>query len=869
MKLLVIDGNSILNRAFYGVRLLTTKDGRFTNGIFGFMNIFLHLLEEYEPDNVAIAFDVKAPTFRHKMYDAYKGTRKPAPTELIEQFAPLKELLGYLGYTVVEMPGYEADDILGTLSAACGKEDFCYIATGDRDSLQLVRDNVNVVLATTRMGKSEAVLYNTDKIKEVYGVAPEQLIDIKAIQGDTSDNIPGVAGIGEKGAQDLIGRFGSIEYIYENLDTIDIKAGIRAKLEASRDNAFLSKDLGRICLEAPVSTDLSDYEIKATDSVKATNLLMSLEMSKLLGRLKLSQNEISEQEDAKEIKLYEIEDTEGFLTALKKIGKAYFTVKYNNGGIEYILFKTLEGVALIENSNFLFMSFADAFFTDGNIEKYTDDSKQLYGFCDANGIELKNIALDTSLAAYLLNPNSSDYSVKMLAGSYSLAPLKIEAGDLSEFYLAEKDSVEGAGHIEALSLKLSAEIKENNQEKLLYEIEIPLARVLASMEKEGFLVDKEGIEKYNDVISSRLQEKLKNIYDMAGCEFNVNSPKQLSEVLFDEDKLNLPHGKKTKSGYSTNAEVLEGLRDKHPVINEILEYRGLSKLKSTYCEGLLKVIDNDGRIHSTLNQTETRTGRISSAEPNLQNIPVRTEQGRELRKFFVAKEGFSLVDADYSQIELRVLASLADDENMISAFLSGADIHSITASQVMGIPLENVTPDDRRKAKAVNFGIVYGIGAFSLSNDIGTSVVEADRYIKGYLANYSGVAEFMENAKKSAKEKGYAETFFGRRRYLPELQEKNAIRRGFGERVAMNMPVQGTAADIIKIAMIKVYDRLKAEFPESKLIMQVHDELIIEAPEKDAQRVAVLLKETMENACEMAVSFTVDVQYGKTWYDTK
>ncbi len=869
MKLLVIDGNSILNRAFYGVRLLSTKDGRFTNGIFGFMNIFLHLLEEYKPDSVAVAFDVKAPTFRHKMYDAYKGTRKPAPNELVEQFPTLKELLGYLGYKVVEMPGYEADDILGTLSAACGKDDFCYIATGDRDSLQLVRDNVNVVLATTKMGKSETVLYNTDKIKEVYGVTPEQLIDIKAIQGDSSDNIPGVAGIGEKGAQDLIGRFGSIEYIYENLETIDVKAGIRAKLEASKENAFLSKDLGRICLQAPVSTDLDDYEIKASDSVKATNLLMSLEMSKLLNRLNLSQEEIAEQENSKEVKLYEITDTDELLSLLKKSGKAYFTVKYNNGGIEYILFKTVEGIALIENSNFLFMSFAGCFFSDETIEKYTDDSKQLYGFCDANGIELKNIALDTSLAAYLLNPNSSDYSVKMLAGSYSLAPVRIDAGELSEFYLAEKEFVDGAGHIEALSVKLSAEIKENNQENLLYEIEIPLARVLASMEREGFLVDREGIENYNDIIASKIEEKLKNIYDMAGFEFNVNSPKQLSEVLFDEDKLNLPHGKKTKSGYSTNAEVLESLRDKHPIINEILEYRGLTKLKSTYCEGLLKVIDNDGRIHSTLNQTETRTGRISSAEPNLQNIPVRTEQGRELRKFFVAKDGYALVDADYSQIELRVLASLADDENMINAFLSGADIHSITASQVMGIPLENVTPNDRRKAKAVNFGIVYGIGAFSLSNDIGTSIVEADRYIKGYLANYSGVAAFMEKAKISAKEKGYAETYFGRRRYLPELQEKNAIRRGFGERVAMNMPIQGTAADIIKIAMIEVYDRLKNEFPEAKLIMQVHDELIIEAPENEAERVAVLLKETMENACEMAVPFTVDVKYGKTWYDTK
>ncbi len=869
MKLLVIDGNSILNRAFYGVRLLTTKDGRFTNGIFGFMNIFLHLLEEYKPEAVAVAFDVKAPTFRHKMYDAYKGTRKPAPTELVEQFPTLKELLGYLGYTVVEKPGYEADDILGTLSAACGKDDFCYIATGDRDSLQLVRDNVNVVLATTKMGKSETVLYDNSKIKETYGVTPPQLIDIKAIQGDTSDNIPGVAGIGEKGAQDLIGRFGSLEYIYENLDTIDVKAGIRAKLEASKEDAFLSKDLGRICLEAPVSTDLQDYLVKEPDAQKASGLLMSLEMNKLTERLNLSRDKVPEQKDAKTVKFYEISDCDDFVKTLKSVGKAYFTVKYNKGGIEYILFKTPEGVALSENRDFTFMSFVRDFLGDPGIEKYTDDSKQLYGFCEINGITVENIKLDTSLAAYLLNPNSSDYSVKTLAGVYSLNPVKIETDGLEDFYSAQKDFVDSGSYIEALSVKLYGEIQENSQEKLLNEIELPLAKVLASMEQVGFLVDREGIEKYNEILSSKVEEKLKNIYNMAGCEFNVNSPKQLSEVLFEEDKLNLPHGKKTKSGYSTNAEVLESLRDKHPIINEILEYRGLTKLKSTYCEGLLKVIDNDGRIHSTLNQTETRTGRISSAEPNLQNIPVRTEQGRELRKFFVAKDGCVLVDADYSQIELRVLAALAGDETMINAFLSGADIHSITASQVMGVPLENVSPADRRKAKAVNFGIVYGIGAFSLSNDIGTSVAEADRYIKGYLANYSKVAEFMENAKKSAKEKGYAETYFGRRRYLPELREKNAIRRGFGERVAMNMPIQGTAADIIKIAMIRVYERLKKDFPESKLIMQVHDELIIEAPEKDKEEIAALLKETMEGACKMAVPFTVDVQYGKTWYDTK
>lgn len=869
MKLLVIDGNSILNRAFYGVRLLTTKDGRYTNGVFGFMNIFLHLLEEYKPDGVAVAFDLKAPTFRHKMYDQYKGTRKPAPAELIEQFPVLKELLSCLGYKVVEKEGFEADDILGTLSAACGDGDFCYIATGDRDSLQLVKNNVNVILATTKMGQSTTVLYDEAKINEVYGVEPRQLIDIKAIQGDTSDNIPGVAGIGEKGAGELIRRFGSLEYIYENLETLDIKAGIKAKLEASRDNAFLSKKLGEICLEAPVSTELSGYIPEKADSAKAGKLLMSLEMFKLLNKLNLGDVESPATENAKAIKLIECDDTESLFVELKKTEKAYFKVAYNNGGIDSVLFKTSEGVVVAENNNFSFLSFINAFLEDEKIEKYTDNTKELYAFCLVSGIEPENIMLDTELAAYLLNPNSSDYSVKSLAGAYGVNNVKIDAGELEPFYSSHKELVEAAAVMEALCVKLMAAVKENNQEKLLKEIEMPLAEVLASMELEGFSVDREGIENYNDVISQKVSEKLSAIYNLCGCEFNVNSPKQLGEVLFSEDKLNLPHGKKTKTGYSTNADVLEELRDKHPVIDEILEYRALTKLKSTYCEGLLKVIDIDGRIHSTLNQTETRTGRISSAEPNLQNIPVRTEQGRELRRFFNAKEGCLLVDADYSQIELRVLAAMANDENMINAFISGDDIHSITASQIMNIPLSEVSSSDRRKAKAVNFGIVYGIGAFSLSKDIGVSVTQADRYIKSYLANYSGVAAFMENAKVSAKDKGYAETIFGRRRYLPELQEKNAIRRGFGERVAMNMPIQGTAADIIKIAMIKVYESLKNEFPDAKLILQVHDELIIEAPEKDAEKVAELLKNTMEGACDLSVPLTVEVACGKTWYDTK
>lgn len=872
MKLLVVDGNSILNRAFYGIRLLSTKDGRYTNGIYGFMNIFLSLLERTNADCAAVAFDLKAPTFRHKMYDGYKAGRKPAPKELIEQFEPLKEILSSLGYTVVEKEGYEADDILGTLSRQVKTGDFCYIATGDRDSLQLVKDNVHVLLTSTKMGQPVTVEYDTEKILEEYKVKdPLQLIDIKAIQGDTSDNIPGVAGIGQKGASELISKFGSVEYIYDNIQELDIKPAMKIKLEADRDNAFLSKKLGRICLDAPIDTDISSYSIKAPDEKKAISLLSSLEMFKIIKRLDFRSGNagaVQNSEPQETIKLYEANPDE-LLSELRRDGRAYFTAKTADSGIVYLLFKTNGGVALLRNGDFSFFSFVSEFFADEKIEKYTSNLKELYAFCDTNGTELNGVKLDTELAGYILNPNSSDYSVSALCGVFSLNIADIDAAGLEAFYEENRTEVTNAASIASLSNKLISEIKENSQEKLLYEIEIPLSRVLSSMEREGFSVDKEGISAYGETLSKELSKKLLKIYDLGGCEFNVNSPKQLGEVLFSEEHLGLPHGKKTKSGYSTNAEVLESLKEKHPIINEILEYRTLSKLKSTYCDGLLKVVDNDGRIHSTLNQTETRTGRISSAEPNLQNIPVRTELGRELRRFFNAKDGFVLVDADYSQIELRVLAAMSHDETMIKAFNSGDDIHAITASQVFSVPIEEVTPADRRRAKAVNFGIVYGIGAFSLSKDINVSVKEADRYIKSYLANYSGVARFMEKCKSDAKEKGYAETLFGRRRYLPELTASNAVMRAFGERVAMNMPIQGTAADIIKIAMIKVYSRLKREVPEAHLIMQVHDELIIEAPESRKEDVEKLLKAEMENAVKLSVPLTVDVHSGKTWYETK
>ena len=871
MKFLVVDGNSILNRAFYGIRLLSTKDGRFTNGIYGFMNIFLSLIEKYETDRVAVAFDLKAPTFRHKMYDGYKAGRRPAPPELSEQFEPLKELLTALGYTVVQKEGYEADDILGTLSRICKEGDECFLMTGDRDSLQLVKENVTVILPSTKMGQTVTAEYDVKKIKEEYKVDnPLQLIDIKAVQGDTSDNIPGVAGIGPKGAVDLISRFGSVEYIYENIDTLDIKDGVRTKLVSSKDNAFLSKTLGTICLDAPIDTNPDTYRIKEPDKEKATSILTSLEMFKILKRLNFdTATGTTEEKTTTDITAYFENDLGALEKDIIHSGKMYFVCEIKDGGMDYIIFHTNKGVAICKNEDFSFIQFISSLLGNEKIEKYTDDAKALYNFCDINGIELKNLCLDTSLAGYLLNPNSSDYSVVTLSAVYTNKNISLDYSGCEDFYEENSEKVKSGAMIESLSNKLSSAIKENSQEKLLYETEIPLARVLASMEREGFAVDKKGIEEYGDKLGSILTEKLLRIYSLAGCEFNVNSPKQLGEVLFSEDKLNIPHGKKTKSGYSTSADVLEPLRTEYPIIDEILEYRTLAKLKSTYCDGLLKVIDNDGRIHSTLNQTETRTGRISSTEPNLQNIPVRTEVGRELRRFFTARAGYTLVDADYSQIELRVLASMANDETMINAFKSGTDIHAVTASQVFNIPVENVSSADRRKAKAVNFGIVYGIGAHSLSQDIGVSYKEADRYIKGYLANYGGVARFTEKCKADAKEKGYAETAFGRRRYLPELKSSNGMMRSFGERVAMNMPIQGTAADIIKLAMIKVYERLKNEFPEAHLIMQVHDELIIETPEECAAAVSLVLKEEMENAVKMSVPFTVDVHSGKSWYDTK
>ncbi len=856
MKLLVIDGNSILNRAFYGIKLLTTKDGRYTNGIYGFMNIFHRLLGEYEPDRVAIAFDVKAPTFRHEMYPEYKAGRHGMPDELRQQMPVLKELLGVMGYKTVEKAGWEADDILGTLSAKMTGDDRCYIATGDRDSLQLVSENTTVLLASTKMGRTQTVPYDTAKIKEDYGVTPKQMIEIKALQGDSSDNIPGVAGVGPKTAGELIAQYGSVQYIYDHIDGLDIKPKLKEKLVNDKDSAFLSRTLGTISLEAPVDTDMDAYIPAAPDVKEATRILASLEMFSMIEKFGIGSAQAAEAQAEETVKL-EVKHVDG-LAELSFGDTVYFVPEYSDGEVTAIAFDMGDYIAVCENSSFVFASQLGEFLSDEKTEKIVYDIKPLWSWAFKRNIQIKGKLSDIMIAGYILNPSASDYLPRRMAQEYGAA-----APDVSE---------DCGIALQAASLKNAwartiKEIEDNGQSDLLYKMEMPLAKVLSSMEITGFLVDDRSIEEYGAVLEAQINGLVDRIYELAGEEFNINSPKQLGVVLFE--KLGIPCKKKTKSGYSTNADVLEELAEDYPIVSLVLQYRTLAKLKSTYCEGLKKCVAPDGRIHSTLNQTETRTGRISSTEPNLQNIPVRSEVGRELRKFFVAKEGCVLVDADYSQIELRVLAHIADDENMINAFNSGDDIHAITASQVFNMPLEMVTPLMRSRAKAVNFGIVYGIGAFSLSKDIGVSVAEANRYIKGYLSNFAGVDRYMESVISKAKNDGFVETLFSRRRYLPELANSNAMLRKFGERVARNMPIQGTAADIIKIAMIKVYERMEKEGLKAKLIMQVHDELIVEAPEAEAEAVCRIVKEEMENACPMKVRLTADVHYGRSWYEAK
>ena len=897
MKLLVLDGNSIVNRAFYGIKLLTTKDGRFTNAIVGFLNILLRLEAEEQPDEVAVAFDLRAPTFRHKMYTGYKAQRKGMPEELAAQMPILKELLGHLGYRMVTCEGYEADDILGTLAAAsAARGDTCVLATGDRDSLQLVGPDTRVLLAHTAMGKSVTTVMDEAAVQEKYGVSPRQLIDVKSLMGDTSDNIPGVTGVGEKTALALIQSFGSLAGVYENIDDARIKKGVREKLLRDKAQAEMSRTLAEIVCTAPVDTAPGAYRKDKPDTAAAARLMTELELNVLMQKFGISADVAAsaaaeEQPDlpraeAKPLAAMQgtniqgtnLQDTNLQSAAIQSAdlqgtaseGAPLQNMAPPDAALQNAASESapLQGpvcvcavgnaILIVQNDNVYTANIEEeallALLADENIPKKVFDAKPLFRACLAHGCTAKSIVFDAKLAAYLLNPSASGYTVTHLAAEYGVSPAF--AAEWSE-----------AGVLAGLCDTLRTRCDEAGMGRLLDEIELPLCEVLAEMEHAGIAADREGIEAFGKELQAALTAELAAIYQEVGYEFNVNSPKQLGKALFED--LGLPTRRKTKSGYSTDAETLESLRQYTPVIDHILQYRTYQKLNSTYVEGLLKVIGADGRVHSTFIQTETRTGRISSAEPNLQNIPVRTELGSRFRKYFVAPPGMTLLDADYSQIELRLLAHISGDEAMREAFCTGADIHRSTAAKIYGLTPEQVTPALRSSAKAVNFGIVYGIGAYSLSKDIGVSVKEADAFIKNYFANFPRVKQYLDETVAHGHENGYVTTLYGRRRMLPELASSNFNLRSLGERMAMNTPIQGTAADIIKLAMVHVSRRLKAEGLRARLILQVHDELIVECPDDEIERAAAILGEEMRGAASLSVPLTADVNHGRTWYEAK
>ena len=850
MRLLVVDGNSIANRAFYGIKLLTTKDGRYTNAVFGFFNILNSLLRECQPDEVAVAFDLRAPTFRHKMYEGYKATRHKMPEELAQQMPVIRQLLTDLGYRIVTAEGWEADDILGTLAAACdARKDDCFLATGDRDSLQLVSETTTVLLATTALGKSKTVTMDLEAVREKYGIEPKQLIEVKSLMGDASDNIPGVKGIGEKTATALVQKFGTLENVYAHLEDPAIRPKQREKLAACKADAELSHVLGTIRTDAPIDTAEGAYAVGEGDKPQAVRLMRELEVQTLITRFGLEDVAPAEEPEAAPteegtIDVLPLAPEGRFLIAsvpevpakrgVEGKPEAWYAVQ---GSTVYPLDD--EGLLrLLDNPDVTLDVFASA---------------PLYAKAMAAGGWGSSIVWDGKLAAYLLDASASNYQISTLRVSY-----KAKAAFSCEAWPE-------AGYLADLFAKLKAEITACGEEELYHNIEFPLAQVLADMTRNGVLVDREGIEAFGGRLQAELADVLARIQLETGTsDINLNSPKQLGELLFD--KMGLPHGKKTKSGWSTDAATLDALRG-YPLVEDILQYRAYQKLNSTYVEGLLKVIGEDGRIHTRFNQTEARTGRLSSDNPNLQNIPIRTELGSQLRAYFVAKPGCVLVDADYSQIELRILAHITGDEHMQQAFLNGEDIHRSTAAKIYGVPQSEVTPRLRSASKAINFGIMYGKGAYSLSKDIGVTVKEAEAFLRNYLDAFPKVSSYMEKTIADARECGYVSTLFGRRRALPELASNNHNIRASGERMARNTPIQGTAADVIKLAMVRVWRRLRDEKMESRLILTVHDELIVEAPEAEAEKAAAILREEMEGCVHYAVPLSTEVHQGKNWLE--
>jgi DNA polymerase-1 len=842
-KLMILDGNSIVNRAFYGIRMLNAPDGTPTNGVYGFLAILQRLLEQEKPDGVCVTFDVHAPTFRHEMSDAYKAQRKPMPEELRVQMPILKEVLDAMGIRRYELAGWEADDLLGTMALRCEAAGWdCRLVTGDKDSFQLITEKTHVIHIKTRMGQTETIEYDPARFREEYGLEPAGMIDLKALMGDSSDNIPGVPGIGEKTALGLLHEFGSLDGVYDNLDSPSIKAGARKKLTEGAESARLSYTLATIRRDAPVEFAPDDGAWSLAPNGALYEVCRRLGFGRFIEKWGLTPAEGAAAETVPALprRAYSAQEiTEALDSAAM---------------VSVVPLEGLDVLELCDGTCVFTLSWTEAgfFFNDilaklfsPQVKKLGHNVKDLMGLLLDEGLSTDGFLFDTALAGYLIEATASDYSMSRLGQKY----LGREA--------------EGAEAVFSLYEPMAKRLEELGMHSLYYDIELPLCPVLAQMEKTGFLVDRKALYDFGQSLTDGIAALQGEIWELAGGEFNINSPKQLGQVLFE--RLGLPAGKKTRTGWSTNADILEKLRDKHPIVDKVLEYRELTKLKSTYADGLLKTIGSDGRIHTSFQMTVTDTGRLSSREPNLQNIPVRRELGAGIRRMFVAGPGNVLVDADYSQIELRLLAHMAGDETMINAFQSGEDIHAVTASQVFGLPLEQVTPAQRSQAKAVNFGIVYGISAFSLSQDIGVSQPQAKSYIDTYMEKYHGVREYMARAIQEGKEAGYVSTLFGRRRYLPELTASNFNVRSFGERVARNMPIQGTAADVMKLAMIRVYARLQRELPQAKLLLQVHDELIVECPAADAPAVADVLRQEMESVVSYSVPLTVDCGIGPSW----
>ncbi len=834
-NLMIIDGNSIVNRAFYGVRLLTNNEGIYTNAIYGFLNILFKYISEVQPTHLCVAFDVHAPTFRHNMYSEYKAQRKGMPEELRQQMPLLKEVLSAMNIKMLEIPGYEADDIIGTVSKICDEKSIaCNILTGDKDDLQLASQNTIVKLITTRSGVTDTVDYTDVTVFEKYGVSPVEFIDVKALMGDTSDNIPGVSGIGEKTAFGLIQKYKSIEYIYDNINDIDVTKGVRTKLIDGKDDAFNSKVLSTIVRDVPIEFEIDETIIKEYNNEVLFNLFTKLNFTSFIKKLNIKSN------SSENVKILDNTDV-----LLKNIKSKELVFYYFDDKVCYAA-TDVEDITKIELTDLY------DFIKNPAIKKISHNIKeQIVGFAQKD-IQFENAFFDTMIGYYIINPSATDYSIETISMD-----------------VLGNASSENIVNIINLYEYLTKKIIENKQEKLFYDIEMPLVEVLASMQIYGVRVNRENLLNFQNFLAAKIEKITANIYELCGTEFNINSTKQLGGVLFE--KLHLPVIKKTKSGYSTSVEVLEKLKGTHDVIDLIMEYRHLVKLKGTYADGLLSVInDNTGKIHSNFNQTVTVTGRISSTEPNLQNIPVKTELGREVRKMFIpSDEEHILVDADYSQIELRVLAHISKDINMCTAFIKNEDIHTRTASQIFGVNPSEVNGQMRSRAKTVNFGIVYGMGDFSLAQELGIKKNEAKEYIESYFENFSGVKKYMDDIIENAREDGYVETIFNRRRYLPELNAGNFIQRSFGERVAMNTPIQGSAADIIKIAMVNIFKRLKKENLKSKLVLQVHDELIIDALKTEVEVVKNILKYEMENAVTLSVPLVADMNVGETWYDAK